>query len=121
MKIYTSYYSNKKINNEYHTPIRISIYPPRFKIGYKIEDTIPELMPSREIFKMSTYEERRDAYIRRLESIVDIEKLRKSFEAYQRPPVLLCFENLSKDDAKCHRRLFAAWWQEKTGEIIDEL
>ncbi|KKK71236.1 hypothetical protein LCGC14_2915950, partial [marine sediment metagenome] len=36
-----------------------------------------------------------------------------------RPLVLLCYEDLSK--APCHRRVFAAFWEEKTGQAVPEL
>jgi hypothetical protein len=35
--------------------------------------------------------------------------------------VLLCFEDLTKPGEWCHRRSFAAWWDEKTGQKVDEL
>jgi hypothetical protein len=34
---------------------------------------------------------------------------------------LLCFEDLTKPGQRCHRRLFATWWQESTGEVVFEL
>lgn len=33
--------------------------------------------------------------------------------------VLLCFEDLAK--AHCHRRLFADFWQARTGQAVPEL
>jgi hypothetical protein len=39
------------------------------------------------------------------------------FETYQRPLVLLCFE---RNPADCHRRFFATWWKDKTGQEIPE-
>jgi hypothetical protein len=38
----------------------------------------------------------------------------------ERPLALLCFEDLTKGQ-RCHRRLFAAWWHEQTGDGIPEL
>ena len=35
--------------------------------------------------------------------------------------VLLCFEDLTQPGLKCHRRLFATWWHENTGEAVPEL
>jgi hypothetical protein len=36
--------------------------------------------------------------------------------------VLLCYERLAtKPGLHCHRNLFAAWWQDKTGEEVPEL
>jgi hypothetical protein len=35
------------------------------------------------------------------------------------PLALLCFEDLDKGEW-CHRRTFAAWWLEKTGQDIED-
>jgi hypothetical protein len=35
--------------------------------------------------------------------------------------VMLCYEDLTKPGLRCHRRLFAAWWLENTGEFVPEL
>lgn len=40
--------------------------------------------------------------------------------ADRKPLALLCFEDLDTD-AWCHRRMFAAWWFEHTGETVDEV
>lgn len=37
------------------------------------------------------------------------------------PLVGLCFEELTRPGAWCHRRAFAAWWQARTGEFVPEL
>ncbi len=37
-----------------------------------------------------------------------------------RGAVLLCFENVIAGEA-CHRRVFARWWEEKTGVAVPEL
>ena len=48
------------------------------------------------------------------------EQLERIREArHIRPLVLLCFE--WKPGTECHRRLFAQWWLEKTGEEVPEL
>jgi len=34
---------------------------------------------------------------------------------------LLCWESVwGKPDYTCHRRVFASWWREQTGEVIEE-
>ena len=35
--------------------------------------------------------------------------------------VLLCFENVLETEDWCHRRTFAAWWEEQTGAVVPEL
>lgn len=35
--------------------------------------------------------------------------------------VLLCFQDLAKPGLWCHRRVFAAWWKDVTGDEVREL
>jgi hypothetical protein len=35
--------------------------------------------------------------------------------------VILCFENLSRPNAWCHRTMFAKWWEGRTGEQVVEV
>jgi hypothetical protein len=43
-------------------------------------------------------------------------------DEHQQPRlVLLCFDDLSKPDGWCHRRMFADWWSARTGEHVPEL
>ena len=35
--------------------------------------------------------------------------------------VLLCFEDIRKPGLFCHRRVFATWWEQETGEPVSEL
>lgn len=60
---------------------------------------------------------------------VGVEDIRKQLEAVKkaagrREVLLCCFESLAPDKVAegqwCHRRLFADWWKEKTGEEIAE-
>jgi hypothetical protein len=37
----------------------------------------------------------------------------------ERPLALLCFEDVHAGQL-CHRRMFAAWWHEQTGELLPE-
>jgi len=46
----------------------------------------------------------------------------KLFEDIGKDVVLLCYEDIRKGaDNWCHRIVFAEWWKEKTGELIEEL
>lgn len=38
----------------------------------------------------------------------------------RKPLALLCYEDLDAGEW-CHRRLFAEWWQEQTGQAIEDL
>ena len=67
-------------------------------------------------------EEFERAYRRKLER-VGVETIRArlaqvSEEHGGRELVLLCYE---KDREACHRGIFAAWWHERTGDLLAEL
>lgn len=123
--IYTSRYSNKDIAKSDLIPIGISLYPPKYRIAFKVQAYIKELAPTRDMLGLpfSQYELK---YLAILESL-GVEKIRGLIQAYVpanaslSKVVLLCFEDLSKQDKWCHRRIFANWWEKKTSEIIPEL
>lgn len=54
---------------------------------------------------------------------LDEGQLKKHFEEISngKALVFLCFEDLTKDGEWCHRRMFAEWWQRKTGMKVEEL
>jgi hypothetical protein len=35
--------------------------------------------------------------------------------------ILLCYEDLTKPGLRCHRQIFAAWYEENFGEVVSEL
>lgn len=117
--IYTSYYSSKKITPD-HICIRISVGHPRWKLPYSVAGAIPYLAPDRAWIGMERAEYE-TLYRAKLEA-AGVDKIRSEIRALagDRPAVLLCFERL-QDGTWCHRRIFADWWQEKTGEIVPEL
>ncbi len=71
----------------------------------------------------------RKKYLEHLEQkgVVLIRKCLKAiaYKAGGRQVLLCCFESLSADKVAagqwCHRRIFADWWQKKTGHTIAEL
>lgn len=125
MHVFTSRYSNKSIAQSDLIPIGISLYPPRWKTPYKVQGYIKELAPTRDMFGLP-YQEYKPKYLAVLESL-GVEKIRQLIQASvpaqakSNKVVLLCFEDLSKPDKWCHRRIFAEWWKEKTGEVILEM
>ena len=121
--IYTSRFSNPTLKSGQYTAIRISVGMPRWAIGYEITGELRDLMP----FGLRNVEDAksfRPLYYARLERI-GVGKIRKqleNLEALGQPVVLLCFEDIRQGDWNwCHRRIFADWWQAKTGDIIEEL
>lgn len=67
----------------------------------------------------------RERYLNKLNTIgvdqLKDEALRISVAAGQDRLVLLCFEALYKPDAWCHRSMFGKWWEEQTGQKVEEL
>ena len=50
-----------------------------------------------------------------------VERLEERARSEGKELVLLCFEDIRIPSDWCHRTVFAQWWAEKTGEIIEEL
>ncbi|MER6611013.1 DUF488 family protein [Streptomyces sp. NPDC000927] len=105
-------------------PVRITLGAPRFKLRYTLAHSVRELAPQREYFSKSlpefTTAYRADLdqcgvqrIAERLKQIAEIERDHRL--------VLLCFEDLSDPAQWCHRRVFAAWWKEMTGDTVREL
>lgn len=111
-------------------PVRITLGHPRWKLPYTIDATIKMLAPTRETFQAPDWVAR---YRHQLD-VVGVDSIRRQLDAvstinFGRGLCLLCFEDLAdtkkypglEPDHICHRRTFAAWWLEQTGETIREL
>ncbi len=63
------------------------------------------------------------AYLRRLDDNAEIitAKLQIIAEEFGLPPVLLCFEDLSKADKSCHRTWLGEWLESHSGLVVPEL
>jgi hypothetical protein len=101
--------------------VAISVGKPKFPLRYEIAGEIDELKPFG-LLGIEDEHEFETAYRARLDR-VGVERLREIFDETARDTgastlVLCCFE---KDPAECHRRQFAAFWKEQTGEEIPEL
>jgi hypothetical protein len=68
----------------------------------------------------------REIYLARLEKL-GVEEIRRQLVEISarhggKDLVLLCYEDVLREgDHVCHRRAFSSWWEEKTGEVVDEL
>ncbi len=121
--IFTSRYANPELRSCKYTAVRISIGLPKWKLGYEIAGAIDELMP-KGIFGIQDYDEFRLRYFAKLDAI-SVDRIREKlcyFEELGKPVVLLCFEDIRRGTWNwCHRKMFASWWEEHTGEMISEL
>lgn len=109
-------------------PVRITLGHPRFKLRYTLAGTVMALAP-KGLKDVESDEEFDRLYRERLDSF-GVEKLRRAFSDIAAPHsgegstpllALLCYEDLTKPGESCHRRNFAAWWEERTGQKVEEL
>jgi hypothetical protein len=82
------------------------------------------LAPKADVFKIDDEQLFRQAYHLQLDDI-GVDKIRAVLrlvaERHEAAGmVLCCFENVCKGEW-CHRRMFADWWFERTGEAVDEV
>jgi hypothetical protein len=103
-------------------PVGISVGVP--SVPYELAGVIGPLAPHglRELVGRETFEQ---AYLRRLDSF-GAEAIAQLFSAFVDASgadglVLLCFEDLREPGSWCHRRTFAAWWEERTGVQTPDL
>jgi len=113
----TSYYGNKSLPPDI-VAVRISRGAPRWRTPYKIAGVARSLVPASELMGLhkSDY---RAVYIAALES-AGVGTIMAELEPFGPDAVLMCFESLH-DGTWCHRRIFADWWERKTGGVIAEL
>lgn len=128
MAIWTSRYSNRELygNDKKYFCVGISLGAPKFRLEYKLETQCYALAPKGYMMHMG-YAEFKDAYIRKLEGI-GAEKILDMIAWFDETArrqgkelVLLCFEDIRNPEDWCHRTIFAQWYMEQTGEIIQEL
>ena len=123
--LFTSCYGAKAlIIGSGQAAIRTSLGAPRWKLDYTIAGVCREIMPDRPMLGLG-FHEYEVAYRAKLER-VGADVIQQAFcelsqAASGRDLILLCFEDLTKPDLWCHRRIFADWWTEKTGQVVLEL
>ena len=124
MSIFTSRFSNPELRKGCYTAVRISLGSPRWDVGYRISGELKELMP----FGLKgryddDYDGFRREYYARLNrtGVGHILQQLQRFDPAHNDIVLLCYEDIRKPENWCHRSMFADWWMEHTGELIEEL
>lgn len=103
-------------------PVRVTLGHPRFALKYELAGTIMELAP-KGMKDVPDDDEFTRLYRARLESF-GVDRLRRRFADVAgdaKGLVLCCYEDLTKPGEFCHRRVFAEWWEEQTGEKVEEL
>ena len=126
MAIWISRYNNKELLNDKYYPVGISIGKPRFRLGYTLREQCYSLAPKGYMLNMDI-EAFKEAYYGKLEGIGKdriismVTKLDEKARSEGKELVLLCFEDVRVKSDWCHRTIFAEWWAENVGEIIEEL
>ena len=103
-------------------PVRISVGLPRFWPEARGFPAVDALMPRGRLFKLTDEQEFTPLYREKLDRIgVDaiLEQFAAIYDDYAVPLVLCCYENLAL--TWCHRRVAAAWIEERTGWEVPEL
>lgn len=108
--------------------IGITAFNPR-RLPYKLDARAADLAPAKAL--LNAYrsghvddEEFDERYLAHLNQI-GVDKIRDRLELIAESMdndelVLLCYEDVSQG-LKCHRRTFADWWEQQTGQAIPEL
>jgi len=115
-------YKMSKAEADKYVGLAISIGKPKWKMNYEMVE-FGLLAPWGIMNKYEEENEYREHYIKRLERI-GIGRIKNNIERIQkRYPdkeiLFLCWEDLNK--SFCHRRMFAEWYESKTGIKIPEL
>ena len=122
MRIYTGRYADKKMNEYGFVPVGVTLGRPRFKVDYAY--VYLRLLAPQKYMWGKSHEEFSRLYRQYLEQIgfarikAELEDI--SIGHGDKDLILLCFEDVHKGE-NCHRRVFAEWWQEKTGEEVPEV
>lgn len=124
LQLFTNRY--QRFHPSQGAPVRTTVGAPRFPLPYELAGFAKLLAPSYAMLKMAEGPYRH-IYLERLEAH-GVDLISEQFAeiadmAGDDRLVLLCFCDLSvpPPDNWCHRRMFAAWWEEQTGQEVREL
>lgn len=121
--IYTSRYSNPELKNGEYTVVGITRGAPKFPLQYRLDGNIMDIAPPGYLFNEYNRVRFTPAYFSHMDKI-GVNRIAKILEGYEskgKPVVLCCYEDVRKPHEWCHRLVFAEWWKERTGEVIEEL
>lgn len=124
MTVYTSRYGNPELKTGAYYVVGITLGKPKFNLGYEENGHCYMLAPDRNMMGMEK-EEYLPLYIKKLERL-GVESIKNFLRnvkssAKGKDVVLVCYEDIRNPTQWCHRRMLADWWEEKTGEKLEEL
>jgi hypothetical protein len=105
--------------------VGITLGYPRFKLRYPLVANLRQLGPTQEMIQVDDAHLFEEMYRNRLDDL-GVSGVRELLttcaeRANNERLLMLCYEDLTRPDLRCHRRLFAAWWEVNTGEVVPEL
>lgn len=106
--------------------VRISRGAPRWKLRYELAGAIKSLAPSKDLYARRGLPDFEAEFVQQLDGL-STEPLSEEFRTISDGHggaglVLLCFEDIDElGEGSCHRRMFARWWETRTGHLIPEL
>ena len=119
--LYVSRFANPELRTGKYTAVRISVGAPKWPLGYALAGSIEELMPYG-LLSIEDKELYQRRYIERLDRFgIDVIQRRIDSFGFDKPVVLLCYEDVRDPSQWCHRTMFAQWLLHQTGEAADEL
>ena len=121
----TSYYQNKALDASKHMIVQTSNGHPRWGVQpeYQLDSLKPPLALMAADIPVDVFAEHYRIHL----NTIGVEQIREELKQLNevaaktgREAILCCFESLKKEGQHCHRRIFADWWFEKTGEAVAE-
>lgn len=105
--------------------VRTTVGYPRFTLGYPLDGHAHLVTPTVTALSLRDEAAYRNAYLAQLDETgpgrIQAELTAIAEGKADQRLVLLCFDDLSRPDGWCHRRMFADWWTKATGEDVPEL
>lgn len=121
VELFTSRWQNRALETAPVVAVGISRGVPKFRVGYRYR-RLPDLYPDGWMLSIEDDDRFNEAYRRKLDR-VGVNRITAALERISREEggralALLCYE---ADPGQCHRSAFAAWWEERTGQPVEEL
>ena len=119
--IYTSRYSNPELKTGNYTVVGITRGAPKFPLRYTLAGNIMEIAPPGYLFNEYNRERFTPPYFQHMDRVgtARIAQILQHYEDMGKPVVLCCYEDVRKPGEWCHRLVFAEWWLQRTGEMIE--
>ncbi len=121
--LYTSRWQNGELGRLPVVAVGISRGVPKFPVRYRYR-RLMELAPDGWMLSIESDERFEKVYVAKLERL-RVERISDLLKALSdevggKALALLCYEDVHAGQV-CHRRMFAQWWQTRTGQEVAEL